>query len=65
VASGIYPNMIDVGKATKTTIPNLAGGVVYYFTIKTYNVLGLASLYSNEISTMPQTANFLLTIGNP
>jgi hypothetical protein len=64
-ASGAYSSVINVGKVTKATMSNLTGGVVYYFTIRTYNLFGLVSSYSNETSAIPQTTNFFLTVGGP
>jgi hypothetical protein len=64
-ASGAYSSVINVGNVTKATISNLTGGVVYYFTIRTYSVLGLVSSYSSEISAIPQTTNFSLTVKDP
>jgi len=64
-ASGTYPNVIDVGNATKITIPNLTSGATYYFTIRTYSLFGLVSSYSSEISAVAPQTSFLLTIGDP
>jgi hypothetical protein len=62
MASGTYPNVIDVGNATKATISNLTSGATYYFTIRTYSLFGLVSSYSNEISAVAPQTSFLLTI---
>src|SRR5262249_50514005 len=49
-SSGTYPNILDVGSATKATIPNLAAGQTYYFVVTDYNTAGLESAPSNEVS---------------
>ena len=56
-ASRNYTNVVDVGGATNVTISNLVEGVTYYFAATAYNVLGMESDYSGEISyTVPSTA---------
>jgi hypothetical protein len=50
VASGTYTNMVSTSNATSATIDNLVEGVTYYFIATAYNILGLESDYSNEIS---------------
>jgi Fibronectin type III domain len=65
VASHTYTQVVTVGNVTKATIPNLAGGVVYYFVIDAYYSSGKVVPYSSEISAAPQTPAFLLTIASP
>ncbi|MEK6598397.1 MAG: Ig-like domain-containing protein, partial [Gemmatimonadota bacterium] len=69
VASRTYTNIVDVGGATSVTISNLVEGVTYYFAATAYNVLGMESDYSGEISyTVPSAAvnqaPTLNTLGN-
>ena len=54
VACRTYTNGVDVGNATNATISSLVEGTTYYFTVTAYNIFGLESDYSNEISyTVP------------
>jgi hypothetical protein len=50
VASHTYPNMINVGNVTNTTISGLVGGTVYYFAVTAYDGFGDESDFSDEIS---------------
>jgi len=53
-SSQIYTNIINVGSKTSVTVSNLAVGGTYYFAVTAYDVLGLESLFSNELSyTVP------------
>jgi len=57
VASRSYTNIVDAGDATSITISNLVEGVTYYFAATAYNVLGMESEFSDEVSyTVPSTA---------
>ena len=60
-ASQTYTSMIAVGKVTNLTIPNLIGGQVYYFVVKSYDLFGFTSQLSSEQSIMPPTTGFSLT----
>jgi hypothetical protein len=54
VASRSYTNKIDVGNTTNATISGLVEGVTYYFAATAYNVLGIESDFSGEVSyTVP------------
>ncbi len=54
VASRSYTNLIDVGDATRATIPGLIEGTTYFFAVTAYNFLGLESVFSDELSyTVP------------
>ncbi|HWW01934.1 MAG TPA: fibronectin type III domain-containing protein [Candidatus Acidoferrum sp.] len=54
LAAGTYTNMVDVGAATSVTVSNLVPGATYQFAATTYNLAGLESAYSTEISyTVP------------
>jgi hypothetical protein len=56
-SSGAYTSKIDVGGATNATINNLTEGVTYYFAATAYNIIGLESDYSAEVSyTVPVPA---------
>jgi hypothetical protein len=54
VASRTYTNIVDVGDVTNTTISGLVEGTTYYFAVTAYNILGMESDYSAEVSyTVP------------
>jgi hypothetical protein len=48
--SGVYPYSLDVGNQTTATIGNLSPGLTYYFVVTAYNVLGMSSAPSDEVS---------------
>ena len=49
-----YTNMVDAGRATNATVTGLNVGITYYFAVTSYDVVGLESLFSPEISyTIP------------
>jgi hypothetical protein len=50
VASQSYTNKINVGNVTGLTISGLVEGTTYFFAITAYNILGLESVPSNEVS---------------
>jgi hypothetical protein len=52
-ASRNYSNSVVAGNVTNSTVPGLVGGVTYFFAITAYNVSGLESTFSNEISSVP------------
>jgi len=53
-ASGVYTNEIPAGAATSSIVSGLAENVTYYFTVTAYDILGLESDFSNEVSyTVP------------
>src|SRR5688572_16148030 len=57
-ASRNYTNIIDVGNTTTATVSNLVEGTTYYFAATAYNVLGIESVFSDELSyTVPLPAN--------
>jgi len=49
-ASRTYTSMASTGNATSVTIGNLAEGVTYYFAATAYDIFGLESDFSDEIS---------------
>jgi Fibronectin type III domain len=54
VASRTYTNMVDAGNATTVTISRLMEGTTYYFAATAYNLLGMESVFSDELSyTVP------------
>lgn len=58
VASRTYTNSVNVGSATRATIPGLVEGRTYYFAATAYNALGLESAFSEELSyTVPLSNN--------
>ncbi len=62
VASRTYTNLINVGTATRATIPSLVEGRTYYFTATAYNALGMESVFSDELSYTVPLSNNLPTI---
>jgi hypothetical protein len=53
-----YTNMIDAGRATNGTVTGLSAGRTYYFSVTAYDVTGLESLFSSEISyAIPASTN--------
>jgi fibronectin type III domain protein len=50
IASGVYTHQLDVGKATSATVRNLTDGTRYYIVVSAYNIAGLESRPSNELS---------------
>jgi hypothetical protein len=56
VASRNYTNIVDTGDATSVTVSNLAEGTTHFFAATAYNILGMESEFSDEISyTVPGT----------
>jgi len=49
-ASGTYTQTVDVGDITTATVSRLTPGLTYYFAVTAYNVAGLESLPSNQVS---------------
>jgi len=45
-----YTNMVDAGGATNCTVTGLNVGITYYFAVTAYDVVGLESPFSPEIS---------------
>ncbi|MCL4789632.1 MAG: cadherin-like domain-containing protein, partial [Verrucomicrobia bacterium] len=68
VASRTYTNIINVGNATIVTVSNLVAGTTYYFAATAYNILGIESVFSDElVYTIPAATNApptLNAIGN-
>jgi hypothetical protein len=60
--SGTYPQAIDVGNTTSYTVSNLNEGKTYYFAATAYNRSGQRSVYSNEVSKVISTQQYLLVI---
>lgn len=53
-SSSVYAEQIDAGLLTTATAPNLSIGSTYFFAVKAYNLAGLESAFSPEISyTVP------------
>ncbi len=52
-ASRGYTNMVTVGNTNYATISNLVRGATYYFAATTYNIAGLESDFSVEVSYTP------------
>ncbi|HYG23235.1 MAG TPA: tandem-95 repeat protein [Verrucomicrobiae bacterium] len=58
VASRTYTNRIDAGATTNLVVNGLLPGVTYYFAATAYNILGMESEYSSEVSyTVPVPVN--------
>jgi len=49
VASRTYTNITDCGTATVITVTNLSSLTTYYFAATAYNVLGVESVFSDEL----------------
>ena len=49
--SGIYEHSLDVGNFTSAVISGLDPDTEYYFAVSAYNVEGLSSALSNEVTT--------------
>ena len=49
-SSRTYTNMMDVGNVTTATVTNLVPGTTYYFAVTAYDLAGLESAFSTEIS---------------
>jgi hypothetical protein len=61
-----YTNMLDVGNATNGTVTGLNDGITYYFAVTAYDVAGLESPFSSEISyTIPATNSVTQTNSVP
>src|SRR5437016_5404858 len=56
LSSGTYPQQIDVGNTTTTTVPNLPNGVTYFFVVSAYNTVSVESLLSSEVSATVASA---------
>ncbi len=51
-----YTSVVSVGPSARTSIPDLAEGVTYYFAVTAVNNFGMESSYSNELSySLPGT----------
>jgi len=62
-ASQVYTDTVDAGNATTVTISNLIAGATYFFAVTAYDIIGLESDFSNEISyTVPTTANLQVSV---
>ncbi|MBE0544388.1 MAG: fibronectin type III domain-containing protein [Verrucomicrobia bacterium] len=60
VASRTYTNLINAGNGTRATIPDLVEGTTYFFAVTAYNILGLESEFSDELSyTVPEAPAML------
>jgi len=56
IASGVYTNSTDVGPAVTFPVSGLADRVTYFFVVTAYDLAGLESDASNEVSfTVPGT----------
>ena len=56
-ASQTYTNTVDAGNATSVTVSNLTAGSTYFFAVTAYDLIGLESEFSQEISyTVPASA---------
>jgi hypothetical protein len=49
-ASGIYTQSISLGNVTSAVISGLQDGTTYFFVVRAYDILGLESVPSNEVS---------------
>jgi hypothetical protein len=61
VASRTYTNVVTVGSVTNMSVHGLVEGTTYYFAVTAYNILGVESDYSAEVSyQVPVSACSLL-----
>ena len=55
-ATGVYAAPVDVGFTTSYTLPTIAEGATYYFTVAAYDAIGQMSPAAQEVSTtIPRT----------
>src|SRR5881628_2728584 len=50
-SSGSYQFSVDVGNVTSFTLAGLLEGQIYYLATTAYNIKGIESEFSNEVST--------------
>jgi fibronectin type III domain protein len=50
LASQVYTDLVDVGNTTNATLSDLSLGTNYFFAVTAYDIIGLESPFSNEIS---------------
>jgi hypothetical protein len=56
-ASRTYTNKVDVGNVLTATVSNLVEGTTYYFAATAYNIIGMESTFSGEVTySVPATA---------
>jgi Fibronectin type III domain len=55
-ATRTYTNLLDVGNTTTGTVSGLAAGTTYFFAVTAYDLFGLESAFSAEISYAVPTA---------
>lgn len=61
-ASRTYTNMVDAGNSTSATVTGLTAGTTYFFAVTAYDLLGLESVFSGEISyTVPGMARLAVS----
>ena len=53
--SGVYTNVVDVGKVTQALLPQLEMGSTYFMAVSAYNSTGLESPRSTEFSVTAAT----------
>jgi hypothetical protein len=63
-SSGNYTNSVNVGNVTSSIISGLANGAPYFFTVTAYNVNGVESVFSNEISFTPGAPTIRLQLAS-
>jgi hypothetical protein len=64
VASDTYGTMVDVGNTTTATVPSLSPGMTYYFAVTAYDITGLESTFSGEVSyAVPPSPSDLANLG--
>jgi hypothetical protein len=60
VASRVYTNKLDVGSATNATVKGLRLESTYWFAATAYNLLGVESDYSSEVSVCISNLNWTI-----
>lgn len=58
ITSGMYSNVVDVGKVLTVTIPDIPDTSFTYFAATAYDAIGNKSGFSNEVYRMPVPTNF-------
>ncbi len=64
VSSRDYTNVTDVGSATTTTVSNLVSSTTYFFAVTAYDLVGLESDFSTELSYTVPTPSPILQLAS-
>jgi hypothetical protein len=61
-ASRSYTNVVPAGQAITAVVSNLTVGATYYFAATTYDLAGLESVYSTEVSYVVPVTNSVVIL---